>query len=200
MRAAIAKIAAKGIDTIQPISVKNALDLQDRGIEFVVRYVNSISQAEIDGLLHAKMPFMLVTFAKEYNFAQLYDRLKLLNIPSQATVYFDLEAEKAENVPQIIKKSNNIARMLKSADKIPGLYYGAGLQLTSSELYQLEFTRYWESCSKELDRFNKESSPRCDPCMIQLYPPNQDLCGLKVDYDVVQMDFNNRLPTWIVDE
>ena len=200
MKAIQARIAAKGIDTIQPISIKNALDLKDRGIEFVIRYVNSITPSEIDGLLHANMPFMLVTYAKAYDASALLDRLNYLNIPKNATIAFDLEAEKAENVAEIISKSNQIAKLLKASDKIPMIYYGAGLQLTSSELYLLEFTRYWESCSKETDRFGKESSPRCDPCMIQLYPPNQPLCGLVVDYDIIQMDFSNRLPTWIVDE
>ena len=200
MKAIQAKIAAKGIDTIQPISMKNALDLKSSGIDFVIRYVNSITPAEIEGLLNAKMPFMLVTYAKAYDAGSLLDRLKFLSIPKDATIAFDLEAEKAENVSAIISKSNQIAKLLKASNKIPMIYYGAGLQLTSSELYLLEFTRYWESCSKEMDRFNKESSPRCDPCMIQLYPPNQPLCGLTVDYDIIQMDFNNRLPTWIVDE
>lgn len=200
MKAIQAKIAARGIDTIQTLSIKNAIDLKNAGIDFVVRYINNITLVEIEGLLRAKMPFSLVTFAKDYNAVALLNKLKSFNIPKNATIAFDLEAEKAENVPSIITKSNNEARLLKAGDFIPMIYYGAGLQLTSSELYLLEFTRYWESCSKEIDRFGKESSPRCDPCMIQLYPPNQSLCGLTVDYNTVQMDFNNRLPTWIVDE
>jgi hypothetical protein len=197
MRVTDAFVGAKGVDTIQMLSETNCKFLKSQGIDFVVRYINLLSTTEIDTILSSGLALQIVTFAKQYDAFEVVKKLQKLGIPREATIYLDLEDESGpSNV--LINKINKFGRFISSSGYTAGLYYGAGLVLNSAELWMLEVTRYWESCSRELDALGHPSIPQCGPCMVQLYPPNQKLGDITVDYDFIQKDFRNRLPTWIV--
>jgi hypothetical protein len=75
----------------------------------------------------------------------------------------------------------------------PGLYVGAGVPLTSDELFhEVPFRRYWRSFSQV---------PNVDVRgyqMIQLFPGDVAVAGVRVDVDVVQSDYLRNRPVWVV--
>ena len=75
----------------------------------------------------------------------------------------------------------------------PGLYVGAGVPLTSEQLFHdLPFRRYWRSLSQV---------PNVDVRgyqLIQFFPDDVTVAGVRVDLDVVQSDYLQNRPVWVV--
>ena len=197
MIATSARVAAIGIDTVQKLTAASCHSLKGEGVRFVVRYLGSVTKAELDAILDSGLAFMPVTYAKAYNGMSAVSQLRELSIPHGATVWLDLEGE-ASAPPDLIAKINAWAGQVEAAGYEPGLYVGAQCVLTSGELYALRVKRYWDSCSREVDRNGQVANPACDYCMQQLRPYNTTLGGVIVDIDVVQQDNKGRVPSWVI--
>jgi hypothetical protein len=204
MIATSAKPFALGVDTVQKLTAENCAALRAAGFRFVVRYLGSIDPPELKRILDAGLAYMPVTYAKAYNGGSAVSALHALSIPQGATVWLDLEGETSAP-PDLIAKINAWAGQIAGAGFEPGLYVGSGCVLTSEELYALKVVRYWDSCSREVDRTGKVANPGCDYCMQQLRPFNCGIGstpavvpGVVVDVDVVQQDNKGRVPSWVV--
>lgn len=202
-----AKIGAKGFDTIASIDPVAAARLKKAGMDFAVRYLGSLTSKEIDGMNEAGLAVMPVTYGMKHgtqltaSLGTLYGqstviRCNQINIPKNTTIWLDLEDCFGEP-DDIMAFVNKWAEQVSQAGYMPGLYVGFGAKLTSEQLYSLAVVRYWQSLSKETDARGALAEPGCGWCMIQLYPANQDVAGVQVDFDVIQSDYKGRVPNWI---
>lgn len=196
MIATAARPFALGVDTVVRLTHASACALKREGMTFAVRYLGSLSAEELACIMSAGLACMPVTYAKAYSGMSAISELRKLAIPEGVTVWLDLEGE-TDPAPVIAAKINAWAGQVQAGGYEAGLYVGAGCVLTSEELYGLKVTRYWDSCSREIDRNGRSAAPKCDYCMVQMRPFNTSIAGVIVDVDVVQRDVLGRLPTWV---
>lgn len=195
MIATAAKPFTLGIDTVQRLSAENVAALKAEGMRFAIRYLGSLTPEELRVIVGGGLACMPVTYAKAYSGMSAISELRKLSMPEGVTVWLDLEGETSAPA-DLMAKINAWAGQVQAGGYEAGLYVGAGCVLNSQELYSLKVTRYWDSCSVELDRDGRRAMPKCDTCMTQLRPYNTPLAGCIVDVDVIQRDALGRLPTW----
>lgn len=203
------RIGARGVDSYQASALgkRDTFDLfRKNGVDFFVGYLGLIDKPQFKAVLDAGLAFMPVTLGMKHDVkltkplghnygGTTVKQCQSLGLPLETTVWLDLEGcppEPANIIAYVKAWTDVVAR----ANYMPGLYVGAGAQLTGKELYSLPVVRYWESLSKETDRNGQIAEPNCGWCMAQLYPSVQ-LGNFLVDYNFIQKDFRGRLPNWV---
>jgi hypothetical protein len=171
------------------------------GARFFCGYLGSMTSARLDDVLAAGLAFMPVTYADRFDGIDTVKALQALGVPRLTTVWLDLEGISSLSPQEIIAKSNGWGTIVRSAGYDPGIYVGEGQQLSSAELGALTVDRYWHGCSELYDRNMEIASPFYSRpigwSVVQLFPPNQTVAGVKVDIDVIQQDYKGRLPLWV---
>lgn len=204
MRVAPVPVGSKGVDCDTALTATSATRLKANGVDFVTRYLGSISTMEISAILSAGLGLELVTFAHTPGWtpsatlgAEDGDtdvmHLKALGIPEEMIIWIDLEGsggDAADTSAWINARSKAIVQ----AGYVAGVYVGDESVLDSQQLYALpHVTRYWRGFNSGIP------TPKCGWCQIQLYPPNQTVEGVLIDHDVSQSDYEGRLPTMLID-
>jgi hypothetical protein len=187
-----------GVDTIQTLSRPMCDALRRENVRFVVRYLGGLTPIELSTILDSGLACSFVTYAGAYDGPSAAKHLGDLAVPVGAVVWLDVEDVKMD-VPSLIAQIAAWAHTMKDHGYVPGIYVGAGCPLTSQELYALPVVRYWHSCSRVVDRDGREAAPSCGWCMRQLSPPNMTLAGVKVDIDVVELDYQGRGVAVVID-
>jgi hypothetical protein len=180
-----AVVGARGIDTVTTLTSESAAALKAYGFSFAIRYLGSIGAFEVAAITGAGLLLSFVTYADKWDGAATVAELEALGIPAGATIWLDVESVN-EPATMVIGKINAWANAVSSAGYQPGLYVGAAQPLTAAELYALGVVRYWHSMSSV-------PTPSCGFCQLQLYPTVQ-VAGVSVDIDVIQQDYEGRLP------
>jgi hypothetical protein len=75
---------------------------------------------------------------------------------------------------------------------LAGGYFGFGVPLTNDEMWNLRVTGYW--------RAGGSAPPEPSGCgwyVRQLLPFDQEICGIKVDFDVISPDRKGRVPVFL---
>lgn len=201
-------VGARGTDSVQSIDAAHAKALFTTArMDFAIRYLGSVTSAEIDQILAAGLAFMPVTFGMKHGTpltaalgstygANTVRQAQAVGIPQGCTVWLDLED--CTGAPADVEAFvNSWCAPVKAAGFVPGLYVGAGDVLSGTELYALAVVRYWQSLSKEVDSRGQIAEPSCGWSMIQLFD-SQTREGVFVDVDVVQKDYKGRVPSWVV--
>ena len=196
MNTTILPVGSKGIDTVQVLNAGMCRALRDSGIDFVVRYLPSLTAHEIGDIGAANLAFSVVTYANSFDPSDELAQLNRLQIPKLADVWLDVEGVKDDYVT-LQQRITTWARAIKSAGWTPKQYDGSQCLLTSEELYALPTVGYWHSCSRVVDRFGKEAAPSCGWQMHQLHPPNLVVAGVTVDIDFIQKDYKGRSVTFV---
>ena len=124
-------------------------------------------------------------------------RLRGLGMPVGATLSSDLEG-RPNTATSWIAYGNAIGMVTKLAGDLPAMYVGAGIGLTSAELFGMSPTRYWKSASKILDRFGAYAEPACGWCAVQGSPLDVAEGTLRVDVDFLFHDYFGRCFTLVV--
>lgn len=207
MKAATSSVGALGVDTIATITSAQAHSLESSGFSFVVRYLGGLTAVELSEILGEGLAVMPVTYSRgggwipsgalgQTDGTTTVSQLYALKFPVGVTVWCDLEGM-AGTVADTIAYAEAWGALVQAAGYIPGVYVGAGVPLTSAELYALEnIHAYWHSCSEVPE------VATCGYQMIQLTPPNiifhksVTVDPLEVDIDVIQQDRLGRLPSW----
>lgn len=206
-QAAPAHVGARGFDCVTVIDKTRADALKAWGMDFAVRYLGSLSEAETDTILASGLALMPVTYGLRHGtipsaaLGTSFGNASVKNaqaagIPVGVSVWLDLE-DSAGTSDQVVAFVTAWCAPMIAAGYMPCLYVGAGAILTGPELYALPVVRYWQSLSKEVDRRGQIAEPNCGWCMVQLYP-STTIGGTFVDVDVVQSDYRGRLPAWAV--
>lgn len=199
-----ARIGARGVDTVIVIDSEDKVQkIVEAKIDFVVQYLGSVTRAAVETICGAGLAMMFVTYGSQFDGSKTVVQLRALNLPTGITVWLDVEAVEAMDPIQLRAKINAWAHMLRANGYIPGMYVGPGCPLTSLELYDLAVVRYWHCGAKIIDRNGQLAEPACGFSMIQLFPETtigadeSGAGGLLIDFDVVQKDFQGRLPVWL---
>jgi Domain of unknown function (DUF1906) len=195
MNAVILEPGLRGCDTIVKLSYMDALKLFDAGFRFVGRYVTSLTAAELSDILRAELAVTFISYANSFDPSDEIAALKALQIPKGAVVWLDVEDVKDDPVT-LSQRINTWAKAIQAAGYVAGLYVGAGVPLTSAELYALAVTRYWHSCSRVVDSHNNAAEPICGWAMTQC-SCEQQRAGVEVDIDFAYLDYKGRGVTMV---
>lgn len=195
-KSTVATFPAMGVDTVENLA-GYAAGLKAAGMSFCCRYLGSLTATEAAAIWAASLAIMPVTFGgwqptPGWGIAAggMHVRQAMgAGIPAGTTIWLDLEADKADAASTIVG-INDWAGEVKAGGYDAGLYVGAGQPLNGQQLYALAVDRYWKS-------FSTVPQPTCGWSMIQLYH-TVTIAGANVDVDVLQYDYNGRLPNWAI--
>lgn len=199
MKAAPARVGARGTDSVQAIDAAHAKALKAAGIDFCERYLGSLTRAELDAITGAGLACMVVTFADQFDGHASAAQCDALGLPKGCTVFLDVEGQAAWKMDPVVLagKINAWADAIKAAGFEPGIYVGVPQPLTSDELFNLRVVRYWRGIGRVTDRHGNLSEPTCGYCMHQCND-SQMVAGVWADFDFIEKDYSGRLPTWVV--
>ena len=196
-----APVGALGIDTIAVLRRSDADALYGYGFKFAIRYLGSLTTSEVADILDAGLALMPVGYSRGVGWlptgpegisdgVRAVKEAQELGLPDGVTVWCDLEGM-GGTAADTIAYTEAWGEELMAAGYIPGVYVGAGIPLSGMQLYRLNNVHaYWHACSEV---------PEVDVCgyqMYQLWPPDQQICGIEVDIDVIQSDRKGRYPVW----
>jgi hypothetical protein len=202
-------VGSIGFDTVTTLNSASAARMKASGFDFAVRYLGGISVPEMKAILGAGLGLQFVTYSRQPGWtpsatlgaqdgAQDIAQLAILGGPNfggtghQMVVWIDLEGSGGD-VAATTGWVNARAQALLGAGYIPGLYVGSGCVLNGAQLYALPgVSRYWRAFNEGIP------VPNCGFCQMQLYPSDQVVDGIEIDYDATQQDFHGRVPTMLV--
>ncbi len=205
-----APIGTLACDCYEPVSASQAKNLYKDDFRAIGRYCQDVTQAELqwltgeglgvffilEGLAEATRPTASLGASIA---SQGVARIRSFGTPTGVTVCGDLEGE-GKLPADWIDFGNAEAAAIKSLGDLPCGYYGEGLGLTSSEVSNMAWPRYWKSGSRVSDRFGYIAEPSRGWCMIQGVP--FDIArpdGLKIDVDIIWQDFRTNTITLMVE-
>ncbi len=209
MRAVAAFVEARGFDTIATITPVSARNLRAAGRDFAMRYLPTLTLAEVQALTQAGIGVMGVCYGPSKTWfpsptagtvegGRAVAQAKAAGLVAGTYLWFDLEGLDGRGLSALMVSQhvNAWARAVKAGGFGAGLYVGEGHLLTSAELYALEVDRYWQGCSRLVDRLGNIAEPGCGWCVRQLFPDDVIVAGVEIDRDIIQADFLRRLPVW----
>ena len=180
-----------GIDTVTVLSDAFLAELSaDPSIEFVARYIDSLTSEERDRIFAAGYAILPLTYADEFDPAPRLSKLAALGCPQGVTVVLDVESVTLATALTMVR-IDTWSKAVLDSKRDAGGYVGAGSGLTAAEWAARITNRYHKSCSlvgEPSEGFSCE----------QLYPPNQKVYGvgasgqLLVDYNVMRSDYWGR--------
>jgi hypothetical protein len=200
-----------GFDTVAKIDSPTAARLATSGLQFAVRYVGlrgpapgSLDARELDGLTGCGLAVMAVQHARTSDWSAETGRADgeaaarnalAAGLPPDTTLWCDMEGA-IPGAEVAIAYGNAWHNGATSAGmNNPGVYVGAGVAppLSEGELFHsLPFQRYWRSFSA----VNNVQARGYQ--LLQLYPGDQVIAGVRLDLDVVQTDYLGSRPCWAV--
>lgn len=187
--AKVASVRAIGVDTVQAMTpaLLSALKAADPAVEYIGRYVDTLTANEVSLIHGADYAILPFTYANELDPTPRISMLSALGCPVSVTVMLDVESVLLAPAA-LIAQINTWANAMKNGGFDPGAYVGVNSGLTALQWSELVVDLYMRSCSLVPE-------PPEGFCVEQLFPPDIHLGGgLVVDYEVVRQDFERRLP------
>lgn len=200
-----------GFDTIAKIDADAAARLADAGLCFAVRYVGlgepgprDLDGTELDALTGAGVAVMAVQYARTDGWSAAAGRADgqaaarnalVAGLPSDATLWCDVEGAIPGVAAGLAYASAWYAGAAAEGWAELGIYVGAGFAppISDSQLFHaLPFRRYWRSFSQVQNVATRGYQ------VLQLFPDDQVIAGVRVDLDVVQSDYLGSRPRWAV--
>jgi hypothetical protein len=198
-----------GFDTITKLTYAMATQLASAGLSFAARYVGlgpagpeDLELGEVAALTDAGLGVMAVQYARTKGWSAEAGRADgeaaarnalAAGILPEATLWCDLEGRLPGADVAVAYATQWYEGARNAGIDDPGLYVGAGVPLTSEQLFhELPFRRYWRSFSQV---------PNVDVRgyqLLQLYPDDITVAGVRVDLDVVQSDYLRNRPVWVI--
>jgi hypothetical protein len=191
-------VGSRLTDSVTLVTAATAGKFKASGIDGCFQYLGTVTAQGVADITGAGLGFMPGTYAAAFNGPAAVAECQSLGLTPGCTVWLDVEGiGPTVTIPSLKQQINDWAAAISGAGFQPGMYVGSNAQLTSLELYQLDVVRYWHSLSRILDRNGMLAEPACGFCVHQLYP-TVTRCGVSVDLDFVQQDYQGRLPSWVV--
>jgi hypothetical protein len=195
-----AKPGQRGVDMVTMLTAASATALKAAGMEFVGRYLGSLSAAEAAAITGAGLNLTLICYSHAPGYeataelgqsdgANAVRHASQIPIPQGCTIWIDSETWAKGS--DIIGYIDAMAKVIQSAGYEAGLYVGFDdYPMTPEQLYALAVVRYWHSCSIV------PAVARRGYSMVQS-APNSWVAGVQVDVDVVQADMLGDVPTFV---
>lgn len=192
-----------GVDLDAPVSAETAQAFYGAGKRFVLRYGTSLASGEPETICEAGLGLGILSFGRQSDYTgatgsgdatAILDHLRSIAVPvgGGLTLGLDLETPKGATIPELQTYEGAFARTNVAADCSSGVYVGAGLGMTSAELYHLAATHYYKSGSRILDTAGNAAEPSCGYQLTQVLPFGQPCGGSIVDFDFSGEDFKGR--------
>lgn len=194
---------AAGVDLDSTVTPSIAAGFRQAGKAFVMRYATAVTAAEIAACHAEGLGVGFVSFGRQSLFNALTGQqdatailkhLASISVPLDTglTIGLDLETPKGALISDLLVYERGFAGYIVSPGCTSGAYVGAGLGMTSAQLYSLAATRYWKSGSRVVDLSGAAAEPQCGYCLTQVLPFDQSCGGAQVDYDFAGADFEGR--------
>jgi Domain of unknown function (DUF1906) len=194
---------AAGVDLDSPVTPSIAAAFHQAGKSFVMRYASVVTASEIAACHAAGLGVGLVSFGRQQNFSSatgVGDATAIVNhlrsqgvtLGSELTIGLDLETPTGATIASVLEYEHSFAGIITATGCTSGVYVGAGLGMTSEQLFSMAATRYWKSGSRIVDLAGEAAEPKCGYCLTQVLPFDQMLGGAAVDYDFAGQDFFGR--------
>jgi hypothetical protein len=194
-----------GIDCVTVLDAGRCQRLKAAGASFVIRYLDSLTPAELASILDAGLGCSFCSYSEGGGWepseakgaaggAQAVAAMRALGVPAGATCWTDLEGvSSSAPADEVMAWADARGSVIQAAGFDAGLYVGEGGGLTGAQLFSLVFRNYWRSLS---------DVPTPSPAgwsLLQLFPTTV-VAGVRVDVDAVQKDWKGRLPfmVWAV--
>ena len=192
----------KVFDTISHITGQQAVDLKKAGFDLAMLYAEVVSAGDLLALTAAGI---MVGFIQEGLAAKTVPtadlgktmgsfcsgRLRNLGVPQGVSISIDLEGD--GRPPEAwLDFGNGSADAMEMLGDLPGLYIGEGCGLTSEQLYSFHGFPYWKGMSRVTDAAGNLAEPKCGWAMVQQYPDDLVIAGVRVDVSVLGKDYWNR--------
>jgi Domain of unknown function (DUF1906) len=200
-----------GFDTIAKLDAAAGSCLVDAGLRFCVRYValgapgsRDLDDVELDGLTGAGLAMMAVQYARTGGWSATTGRADgeaaarnalAAGFPPDATLWCDAEGAIPSTDVAIAYSTAWYEGATAGGCTELGIYVGAGFAPPVSEpqlFHALPFRRYWRSLSQVQNVGTRGYQ------VLQLFPGDQLIAGVRVDLDVVQSDYLGSRPRWAV--
>jgi hypothetical protein len=193
----------RGFDTIEIISAAAAKALAASGFSFAVRYAETITRGELEALTGAGLGVMLAGYARVRDWsadtgradgARVASKALAAGFPVAATLWCDQEGGVPDQPTAVAYATAWWRGATGAGSEDPGLYVGDGAGFDSGlALHTLiPFRRYWRSMSQVPNVAGRGYQ------VLQLYPPDQMVAGVRVDLDIIQSDYQGGLPVLCV--
>jgi hypothetical protein len=194
------RIREVGIDTLDAAGVAaNGAKLRAEGLSFAMIYVERATPAIVQAILAADLALAFLSEARVSGWSAASgtidgklaaSRMLALGVPPSVSLGCDMESG-VPGVPDEATAVTYANAWYRAAiaegmhADAPDLYvgYGSGF-VTPKVLYEkIAFRRYHKSLSDVI------TPERRGYCMMQLFPGDQMIAGVLVDFDVAQEDF-----------
>lgn len=198
-----ASVFTKCCDTFSHVSLAQAVGLADDGFKAIGLYTHLVDLEDlknctsaglgvffyIEGLAAGERPTVAIAQTQAGFSVQ---RLLGLGVPQGVSLSSDLEG--AGRFPNDwIVYANTIADVTNFAKHVPTSYIGAGVGLTSAELFSLHCRRYIKGASRVVDRKGELAEPDCGWASWQIFPIDvKHSSGLTIDGGIIGRDYSDR--------
>ncbi|MBN3004364.1 DUF1906 domain-containing protein [Chromobacterium alkanivorans] len=198
---AAAPAGAHGFDADTPLSLELARQFAASGYRFCVRYLTlgpnayaaDLSAGEAQDILGAGLALMAVQHVRDPGWSpnaamgksdgqNTVAHAQTAGLLPGVNVWCDLEgvADGASG-QDVADYCTQWFEAVSNAAYAPGLYVGSAAGLSGTQLYELPFQHYWQSCS------SVPSIPQRGYQMVQTLVP-QTVNGIGIDADMTQTD------------
>jgi hypothetical protein len=188
-----------GLDSLQPVtSIDVANAMRAKGFSYWGRYLQNLTADERDLLFAAGFAIWLISEARIANLSDTSGmsdgllnarRALALGAPPKVHITIDSEATpEGTSAETVIEYNNANASGITTMGYDAMLYVGAGQPLDGHALYSLKADRYARGGSAGIPE------PGCGFTLVQLYPLDQTIEGMRVDVSVIQADYRGRTP------
>jgi hypothetical protein len=192
-----------GVDLVGTVSASIAKNFRAAGKGFVMRYGRSVTAEEVAAITEEGMGLGFYSYGRQSEFSTqtgeqdaqaVLDHLRSVGVPIGAmlTLTVDLETPK-DTIPDVLAyERDGWAPTVTATGCTSGAYVGAGLGMTSAQLFGMKATRYIKSGSRIVDLAGAAAEPECGYAMTQILPFDQACGGANVDYCFSQYDYFGR--------
>jgi hypothetical protein len=194
-----------GFDTSAPIDATQSAALFAAGYRFAIRMIGlesgaswALTAAEASLIRGAGLSLGVVQTYRNASFtadqgttdgASAASQAQTIGVPQGVNLWCDVEGTYDVTASVLVAYLNNWAEAVTGAGYRPGLYNGPEALLSGAQVTDLAFQSYWQAGAlvPQADRGYQ---------LIQLYPPNTVVCGVDIDIDVAQEDFESGTSTF----
>jgi hypothetical protein len=192
-----------GVDTTEVITPAIAAALRAEGKRWIGRYALSVTAVEVGTITSIGLGLVLFSYGRQSDFSAatgagdataIIDHLKVIGVPlgGMLTIILDLETPTGATIAALKEYEAAFAGAIAATGCTSGVYLGAGLMMTSAELYALKATRYAKSGSRIVDSQGNAAEPQCGYVLVQGLPFDQPCGGAEVDFEIAFQDFEGR--------
>lgn len=191
-----------GVDLLAQVSSANAAGFKAAGKGFVLRYGAELGADEPGSICEQGLGLGILSRGRQSDYTEatgksdseaILDHLRSIGVPVDAlTIGLDLETPRGATAPELHIYEGAFAANNVAASCTSGVYVGAGLLMSSTQLYDLAATRYYNSGSRIVDAAGNAAEPECGYTLTQVLPFGVPCGGTTVDLDFSGEDFHGR--------